>query len=389
MVTATATSNLPGSSRSCSARLAEEHRRGRRPRGGPPASASPTTATRPRATTRGHGSWAPIMGAGYDHPISQWSKGDYPGANNTAGRRRRHQGGAWARAPTSPAAVSPRRSPCPSATSYIDSRTDVDVYQLGTCTGPVTCRATPDSLADLDIKLTLLDAAGHLVATADPPSGTDQPVRGLRDERLDHAVTGFRHLLRLRRRHRQRPLEHRLRRLRLPGRLHVSTTGNCDGAGPTGVPSAATALSATPDPSAPNVTLTWGAPTAPGAGGAVIGYLLTRSGSDEVVQVPARDQLHVVRARVRQRLHVHRDAAQRPRPRHDVRRRHHLERDRAADGAPEPDHHLDPVLEQQLVARSAPASASSGRSPPCGLHRRGRQHLRPGTMALLFSASPG
>ena len=27
--------------------------------------------------------WAPIMGVGYDHPISQWSKGDYAGANNT------------------------------------------------------------------------------------------------------------------------------------------------------------------------------------------------------------------------------------------------------------------------------------------------------------------
>ncbi len=31
---------------------------------------------------RGHGAWAPIMGVGYDHPISQWSKGDYSGATN-------------------------------------------------------------------------------------------------------------------------------------------------------------------------------------------------------------------------------------------------------------------------------------------------------------------
>ena len=38
----------------------------------------------------GHGAWAPIMGVGYDHPITQWSKGDYTGANNHRGRRRDH-----------------------------------------------------------------------------------------------------------------------------------------------------------------------------------------------------------------------------------------------------------------------------------------------------------
>jgi hypothetical protein len=31
----------------------------------------------------GHGTWAPIMGAAYYRPVSQWSKGEYPGANNT------------------------------------------------------------------------------------------------------------------------------------------------------------------------------------------------------------------------------------------------------------------------------------------------------------------
>ena len=30
----------------------------------------------------GHGNWAPIMGVGYYHPVSQWSKGEYKGANN-------------------------------------------------------------------------------------------------------------------------------------------------------------------------------------------------------------------------------------------------------------------------------------------------------------------
>ena len=30
----------------------------------------------------GHGAWAPIMGVGYYRPLSQWSKGEYAGANN-------------------------------------------------------------------------------------------------------------------------------------------------------------------------------------------------------------------------------------------------------------------------------------------------------------------
>lgn len=31
----------------------------------------------------GHGVWAPIMGTAYTRPVSQWSKGEYAGANNT------------------------------------------------------------------------------------------------------------------------------------------------------------------------------------------------------------------------------------------------------------------------------------------------------------------
>ncbi|MEP6299251.1 MAG: zinc-dependent metalloprotease family protein, partial [Ilumatobacter sp.] len=31
----------------------------------------------------GHGDWAPIMGVGYSRPLTQWSKGEYPGATTT------------------------------------------------------------------------------------------------------------------------------------------------------------------------------------------------------------------------------------------------------------------------------------------------------------------
>ncbi len=30
----------------------------------------------------GQGDWAPIMGVGYDRPVTQWDRGDYPGADN-------------------------------------------------------------------------------------------------------------------------------------------------------------------------------------------------------------------------------------------------------------------------------------------------------------------
>ena len=56
--------------------------------------ASTTTATRTSAepTTTGHGMWAPIMGVGYNRPITQWSKGEYTDANNPPGRPGRHPG---------------------------------------------------------------------------------------------------------------------------------------------------------------------------------------------------------------------------------------------------------------------------------------------------------
>ncbi len=70
---------------------------------------------------------------GYYRPITQWSKGDYAGANNQQddvaiirqrARRERADEGAVhvAGAPAVPA-----------GTAYISSRTDVDTFRLGTC----------------------------------------------------------------------------------------------------------------------------------------------------------------------------------------------------------------------------------------------------------------
>ncbi|RYB94984.1 hypothetical protein EUA93_11890 [Nocardioides oleivorans] len=118
----------------------------------------------------GHGSWAPIMGAGYYEPISQWSKGDYTGANNQQDDLATIAGVVGLRTDEAPS--SPAGAPLPpSGTAYVASRTDVDTYVLGTCSGPVTLEAAPLAAStDLDIALSLLDATGQVVATADPPS---------------------------------------------------------------------------------------------------------------------------------------------------------------------------------------------------------------------------
>lgn len=119
----------------------------------------------------GHRSWAPIMGSGYDRPVVQWSRGDYAGANN-------HEddlaiiaaNGAPLRTDEAGDSVT-GAGPLPAGAAYITADADRDVYALGTCSGDVTVRArsAPRS-PDLDIALTLLDAAGVVRSAADPPS---------------------------------------------------------------------------------------------------------------------------------------------------------------------------------------------------------------------------
>ena len=119
----------------------------------------------------GHRAWAPIMGAGFGHPIVQWSRGEYAGANNQqddlaliaehgAPLRADEAGGTPADA-----------TPLPAGPAVISSDTDVDVYALGTCAGPVTVRARPAPVSpDLDIRLRLLRPDGTVAASANPPS---------------------------------------------------------------------------------------------------------------------------------------------------------------------------------------------------------------------------
>lgn len=120
----------------------------------------------------GHGAWAPIMGAAYFRPITQWSDGAYQFATshqddvaiiarNGAPYRHDEAGG------------TPRSAKhgLPSGTAYISRRSDVDVYRIGRCSGRLTVRATNAPVSpNLDIRLRLL-RNGRAVASADPKSG--------------------------------------------------------------------------------------------------------------------------------------------------------------------------------------------------------------------------
>lgn len=124
--------------------------------------------------------WGPLMGAPYDSAVTQWSKGEYPGADNAEDDL----------ALISRASMLPLRTdeagptvagapPRPQGTAYLTSSSDTDVFDLGTCSGPVTLSAAPAALGpDLDVSLALLDPAGRVLALAEPTTRatTTRPV---------------------------------------------------------------------------------------------------------------------------------------------------------------------------------------------------------------------
>jgi hypothetical protein len=116
----------------------------------------------------GHGVWQPIMGAGpYNrHPVSQWSKGEYLGANN-------FEDDIAIIAQTSP--VVPDDNPGtvvlpPGLSTYslsgaIERSTDIDTFrvQVGP-TNRLNINISPGSAArDLDVRLEIRNASGTLV----------------------------------------------------------------------------------------------------------------------------------------------------------------------------------------------------------------------------------
>lgn len=121
----------------------------------------------------GHNGWAPIMGVGYQQPLTQWSKGEYTGANNTEDDWSVMQAnGAPVRADdhgSSAATATDLTGTAPSVSGRVAGPADTDWFRFTTPAGAVSLRLTPASISpDLDASLTLFDSAGQQVAVADP-----------------------------------------------------------------------------------------------------------------------------------------------------------------------------------------------------------------------------
>lgn len=117
------------------------------------------------------GTWAPIMGAGYETLFSQWSAGSYPSANNAQDdtavlaaqvpvQADDHAGIAGAATLLEPGV--PQRG-------LIASRADVDAFAFA-AEGATTVRVTPtSSFTNLHLELRILNSTGATVATVSTP----------------------------------------------------------------------------------------------------------------------------------------------------------------------------------------------------------------------------
>jgi hypothetical protein len=118
----------------------------------------------------GSAPWAPIMGASYGQPVSHWSIGEYPGANNTQNDVSVIAGGAPLRADDhgNAAAVATAVTAGTPVNGLITTRTDIDAFAF-TGSGDTTVTVTGASgLPNLDVQLTVLDATGATVAVVNP-----------------------------------------------------------------------------------------------------------------------------------------------------------------------------------------------------------------------------
>ncbi len=126
----------------------------------------------------GQGSWSPIMGASYYKAITQFSKGEYAGANNLQDDFAVIQtnGGpllADDYGNTAAAALNLGAPTTFATNGVISAATDVDAFKFTTGAGTLSLTASPSAVSpDLDVKLTLLNAAGAVVTTVDPASAT-------------------------------------------------------------------------------------------------------------------------------------------------------------------------------------------------------------------------
>lgn len=131
----------------------------------------------------GHGTgdtgWAPIMGVGYSKPLVQWSKGEYATASNTqddynvmaanglAPRADDHGGSVATATPLSGSAAGGVAEL--SAQGVVERPGDVDLFSFSAGAGSASFSAAPAARSpNVDLKLELRNAAGQVLASANP-----------------------------------------------------------------------------------------------------------------------------------------------------------------------------------------------------------------------------
>lgn len=155
----------------------------------------------------GHGSgdtsWGPLMGTGYNRNVSQWSKGEYPGANNLQDDiqiigsyllfRPDDHGNNLASATALQgdsngliSSTTPEQDPQnqqPQNKGVIGTRSDVDYFYLDTAAGTLSLTITPLRMpshtwgGNLDILARLYDSNGILLAQSAPTGDTRSTVQ--------------------------------------------------------------------------------------------------------------------------------------------------------------------------------------------------------------------
>jgi Bacterial pre-peptidase C-terminal domain/Metallo-peptidase family M12B Reprolysin-like len=126
----------------------------------------------------GHGNWGPLMGVGYYHSVSQWSKGEYLGANNAEDDLAIISAGAPRIADEPNVDIATAADMGTLATPQTASGLmaiggDSDYFKFTVASaGSVKVTATPVAVGpNLDLSLSLLNAAGAVLGVASPVSG--------------------------------------------------------------------------------------------------------------------------------------------------------------------------------------------------------------------------
>lgn len=137
----------------------------------------------------GHTGWAPIMGVGYYQNPSQWSRGEYPNANNTeddietiatanngVSTRTDDHGASLANASW----LDVHSGGNFTNEGIIETRSDEDAFRFSTTGGILTVSAQKASFnPNLDLKAEVLDITGAVIATSDPQESLDANITSL------------------------------------------------------------------------------------------------------------------------------------------------------------------------------------------------------------------